>query len=48
MNKDPAKFKNIRKEINLMQNISHENIVKLHESVDTLTKISLVVEYGGN
>ena len=48
MNKDPTKFKNIRKEINIMQNIEHENIIKLYESVDTLTKISLVVEYGGN
>lgn len=47
MNKDPTKFKNIRKEINIMQNIEHQNIIKLYESVDTLTKISLVVEYGG-
>ena len=31
-----------------MQNINHPNIIKLHESVDTLTKISLVVEYGGS
>lgn len=43
MNKDPTKFKNIRKEINIMQNIEHKNIIKLYESVDTLTKISLVV-----
>ena len=48
MNKDPSKFKNIRKEINIMQNIEHPNIIKLYESVDTLTKISLVVEYGGD
>lgn len=31
-----------------MQNIEHEHIIKLYESVDTLTKISLVVEYGGD
>ena len=31
-----------------MQNIEHPNIIKLYESVDTLTKISLVVEYGGD
>lgn len=48
MNKDPTKFKNIRKQINVMQNISHPNIIKLYESVDTLTKISLVTQYGGN
>lgn len=30
-----------------MQNIDHPNIIKLYESVDTLTKINLVVEYGG-
>lgn len=48
MNKDPTKFKNIRKEINIMQNIEHPNIIKLYENVDTLTKISLVVEYGGD
>ena len=48
MNKDPTKFKNIRKEINVMQNISHPNIIKLYESVDTLTKISLVTQFGGN
>lgn len=33
MNKDPTKFKNIRKEINVMQNIQHPHIIKLHESV---------------
>ena len=43
MNKDPTKFKNIRKEITILQNISHQNIIKLYESVETLTKISLVV-----
>ncbi len=47
MNKDPTKFKNIRKEINIMQNIKHPHIIKLYETVETLTKISLVVEYGG-
>ena len=47
MNKDPHKFKNIRKEINIMQNLDNEGVVKLYESVETLTKISLVVEYGG-
>lgn len=47
MNKDPTKFKNIRKEINIMQNIKHHHIIKLYETVETLTKISLVVEYGG-
>lgn len=47
MNKDPHKFKNIRKEINIMQNLDNEGVVKLYESVQTLTKISLVVEYGG-
>lgn len=30
-----------------MQNINHPNIIRLYESVDTLTKINLVVEYGG-
>jgi serine/threonine protein kinase len=48
MNKDPSKFKNIRKEINIMQNLNHDKILKLIESVETLTKISLVVEYGGD
>jgi len=47
MNRDPHKFKNIRKEINIMQNLDNEGVVKLYESVETLTKISLVVEYGG-
>ena len=31
-----------------MQNIEHQHIIKLCESVDTPTKISLVVEYGGD
>lgn len=30
-----------------MQNLDNEGVVKLYESVETLTKISLVVEYGG-
>ena len=30
-----------------MQNIKHPHIIKLYETVETLTKISLVVEYGG-
>jgi aurora kinase len=47
MNKDPAKFKNIRKEITIMQNLNHEGVIKLYESVESITKISLVVEYGG-
>ena len=47
MNKDPHKFKNIRKEINIMNNLKHEGVLRLIESVETLTKISLVVEYGG-
>jgi hypothetical protein len=33
MNKDPHKFKNIRKEINIMQNLDNEGVVKLYESV---------------
>ena len=43
MNKDPHKFKNIRKQINIMQNLENDGVVKLYESVETLTKISLVV-----
>lgn len=43
MNKDPTKFKNIRKEINVMENIKHPHIIKLYESVETLTKINIVV-----
>jgi serine/threonine protein kinase len=43
MNKDPAKFKNIRKEITIMQNLNHEGVIKLYESVESITKISLVV-----
>lgn len=30
-----------------MQNLDNEGVVKLYESVETLTKISLVVEFGG-
>lgn len=47
MNKDPSKFKNIRREINIMQNLNHEGIIKFYESVQSLTKMSLVVQYGG-
>ena len=47
MNKDPAKFKNIRKEITIMQNLNHDGVIKLYESVESITKISLVVEFGG-
>jgi serine/threonine protein kinase len=47
MNKDPHKFKNIRKEVNIMQNLDNEGVLKLIENVETLTKINLVVEYGG-
>ena len=30
-----------------MQNLDNGGVVKLYESVETLTKVSLVVEYGG-
>lgn len=33
MNKDPSKFKNIRKEITIMQNLAHSGVIKLYESV---------------
>lgn len=29
MNKDPHKFKNIRKEINIMQNLHHDSVLKM-------------------
>ena len=33
MNKDPHKFKNIRKEVNIMSNLNHEGVLKLIENV---------------
>jgi hypothetical protein len=33
MNKDPHKFKNIRKEVNIMQNLEHEGVLKLYDNV---------------
>ena len=48
MNKDPHKFKNIRKEVNIMSNLENDGVLKLVENVESLTKISLVVEYGGD
>ncbi len=31
-----------------MQNIQHDHIIKLYETVETLIKISLVTQYGGD
>jgi serine/threonine protein kinase len=31
-----------------MQNLSHKGVIKLYESVESITKISLVVEFGGD
>ena len=47
INQDPAKFKNIRREITIMQSIDHPHIAKLIKHTESLTKISLALEYCG-
>jgi serine/threonine protein kinase len=48
INSEPSKFRNIRKEINILTNLSHNNVVRLIEHTETLTKINLVLEYCGS
>ena len=35
----------MKQEIAILTRLSHPNIIKLHESVETSTKINLVMEY---
>lgn len=39
---------NIQREVNILQQLDHPNIIKLIEVVDNLRGINLVMEYGGD
>lgn len=39
---------NIQREINILNQLEHTNIIKLIEVVDNLRGINLIMEYGGD
>lgn len=39
---------NIQREVNILQQLDHPNIIKFIEVVDNLRGINLVMEYGGD
>ncbi|EAR90856.2 Serine/Threonine kinase domain protein (macronuclear) [Tetrahymena thermophila SB210] len=45
---DPNKFKNVRREINILSKMTHENIIRLYHVIDTVSSLNLVMEYIGN
>jgi len=44
---DPRKMKNVRREISILQGISHPSIIQLYSSFETIRQIHLVMEYVG-
>ncbi|KAL4459871.1 hypothetical protein ABPG74_003397 [Tetrahymena malaccensis] len=44
---DPNKFKNVRREINILSKMTHENIIRLYHVIDTVSSLNLVMEYIG-
>eukprot|EP00826_Nyctotherus_ovalis_P041832 TRINITY_DN4259_c0_g2_i2.p1 TRINITY_DN4259_c0_g2~~TRINITY_DN4259_c0_g2_i2.p1 ORF type:complete len:475 (+),score=75.01 TRINITY_DN4259_c0_g2_i2:139-1425(+) len=41
---NPHRKKNVTREIQILQKLSHKNIVKLHESIDSIKELYLVME----
>jgi len=44
---DPRKMKNVRREIQLLENINHPNVIKMNYSFDTAKQIYIIMEYVG-
>jgi tRNA A-37 threonylcarbamoyl transferase component Bud32 len=44
---DVHKKKNVKREISILQNIDHPNIIKLYKTIDTVTQLHLVTEFVG-
>ena len=42
---DPQRKKSVNREIQILQKLSHQNIVKLHETIDSIKQLYLVMEY---
>lgn len=45
--KDLSRKKSVRREIKLMKRLSHPNIAKLYDAIETDTQVVLVLEYVG-
>lgn len=37
---DPRKMKNVRREISILKDTNHENIIKLHSTIETSKQVS--------
>ncbi len=47
---DPRKMKNVKREISILQNTFHENIIKLHSTLETPTQVLSInsfISYSG-
>lgn len=38
---DPNKFKNVRREINILSKMTHETIIRLYHVIDTVSTVNL-------
>jgi serine/threonine protein kinase len=43
--RDPAKKRSVTREIGLLSRLSHQNIVKFHDAIDTNKTINLIMEH---
>jgi tRNA A-37 threonylcarbamoyl transferase component Bud32 len=44
---DAQRRKNVKREIQLLQDLDHPNVIKLYKTIDTLTQVHLIQEYIG-
>lgn len=44
---DATRRRNVKREISLLQDLDHPNIIKLHHTIENTTQINLVMEMGG-
>lgn len=42
---DPNKFKNIRREINILSKMNHPNIIRLFHVIDTVSSVNIYIIY---
>jgi len=43
--KDPARKKSVKREIRLLENINHANIIKIYDTIETNHHINIIMEF---
>ena len=44
---DPQRRQNLKREIDILNKLEHQNIIRLHATIDTRTTVNLVMEFIG-